>query len=229
MKLSIVIASHGSEHWRGLALSRAYPSAISQAAHEVLIEHDPRPEATRAEVRNRLVDQATGDWICTLDADDELAPGYAEAMSNAEFMATLEHDICCALGDIGRSMLLLAPRVQYLHRRCEEPRFPPEVDINAGNWMVVGTLAPRNLMLEVGGWRTLLGSGVLNQWDDWDMWIRCVRAGARIVKVPEAIYVAHAAPGSPQQHVSARTRRFWLEEIKSANSISLDTPKLGYT
>ena len=220
MKLSIVIASHGDERWRLSALLRALPSAERQGAHEVLIEHDPRPEATRAEVRNRLIEQATGDWICTLDADDELAPGYAEAMQDALFPAAMEYAACCALEDLTADAayrMLLVPRVQYVHRRVEEPRFPPEVDLHAGNWMVVGTVAPRALMLEVGGWRTLTGTGVLNQWDDWDMWIRCTKAGARPVKVPDAVYVAHAEPGSPQRHVSGRVRRAWLDEIRRAN------------
>lgn len=161
----------------------------------MLIGHDA--DGTRASVRNFLSEQASGYWIITLDADDELAPGYVEAMSE---MPADGHS-------------LLTPIIQYDRG---EPQFRPEVNLQIANWLVVGTAVPKELLLKVGGWRTFTGSGVLNQYDDWDLWIRCVQAGAKIVKVPDAVYVAHAAPGSPQK-APARTRRFWLNEIRHAN------------
>lgn len=202
MKFSIVIASHGDSRWEDLALSRAYPSAKDQGA-EVLIRHEP--DATRAELRNHLTKMATGDWIITLDADDELAPGYVTAMSEA-----------------AQENCLLTPQVSYVHKgKVEPPRFWPEVELKDGNWMVVGTAAPRDLMLSVGGWRSFTESGVLNEWDDWDMWIRCVQASARIIKVPEAVYIAHIQPTSPHYFSAQRKiRQFWLQEIRLANGFS---------
>lgn len=201
MNFSIVIASHGDEAWRDLAFSRAYPSALDQGA-EVLIAHDP--DATRADVRNRLIAEASGDWIVTLDADDELAPGYVTAMTEA-------------VKDY--YLVLLTPAVSFVRNgRKQRPRFCPEVDLDKGNWLVVGTAAPRDLMLEVGGWRTFMGSGVLNEWDDWDMWIRCVRAGAGIVKVPDAVYTAYVTE-SPHYARSRATSDLWLREIREANGI----------
>lgn len=200
MTFSIVIASHGDKRWEELALSRAYPSAKGQGA-EVLIAHDP--DGTRAEVRNRLTERANGTWIITLDADDELAPGYVAAMEKA-----------CT----GR--FLLTPAVSYVRKgKAESPRFWPEVDLKVGNWMVVGTAAPRDLILSVGGWRSFYGSGVLNEWDDWDMWIRCMRGGVRgVVKVPDAIYIAHIQPTSSHHYKALRkTRQFWFNEIRLAN------------
>lgn len=207
MSFSIIIASHGHEYWQRLALSRAYPSTKEQGA-EVLIEHDP--DATRADVRNRLLERATGDWIVTLDADDELALGYVKAMEEAiEERARHEREL---------GPMLFTPRVSYARNgRKAEPIFWPERDLREGNWMIVGTVAPRDLMLEVGGWRTFTGSGVLNEYDDWDMWIRCVQAGAEIVKVQDAVYIAHIARTSPHRTMAVKTRRFWLEEIRRAN------------
>lgn len=199
MTFTIVIASHGHERWKNLALRRAYPSAGNQGM-EVLVEHDP--DGTRAEVRNRLLERASGEWIITLDADDELAPGYVDAMSEA-----------------ARETSLLTPAISFVRKgRKECPKFMPEVDLAEGNWMVVGTAAPRDLMLEVGGWRTFIGSGVLNEWDDWDMWIRCVRAGAGIVKVPDAVYIAHVSP-SPHYARTSKMTKMWLKEIRQANKI----------
>lgn len=167
---------------------------------EVLIDHVP--DATRAQVRNRLVKEASGDWIITLDADDELESGYVQAMSEA-----------------AQRNCLLTPRVSYVENGVGKmARFWPEIDLVQGNWMVVGTACPRDLMLEVGGWRTFTGSGVLNEWDDWDMWIRCVQAGAGIVKVPDAVYLAHVRDSPHHSRTRAMTQA-WLREIREANGI----------
>lgn len=206
MKFSIVIATHGDNRWMELAAARAIPSAQHQGA-EIIAKHEP--DATRAEVRNKLIKQASGDWIITLDADDELAPGYITAMSKAV-----------------QKNCLLTPRVSYVRKgKVGSPKFWPEVELKDGNWMVVGTAAPRDLMLSVGGWRSFTESGVLNEWDDWDMWIRCVQAGARIVKVPEAVYIAHVQPTSSHYFGARRkTRQFWLQEIRLANGFSQPEP-----
>ena len=207
MSFTIVIASHGDDHWRDLAWSRAWPSAQDQGA-EVLIEHDP--DATRAEVRNRLIEQARGDWIITLDADDELDPGYVEAMDATRMRRVYQ--------DKWAEPCLMTPQVAYVRGgRRRKAFFWPEVELKRNNWLVVGTAAPRSLMLEVGGWRTFTGSGVLNEWDDWDMWIRCVKAGAEIERVPGAVYVAHVLRTSWAQTTTEELRRAWIREIREAN------------
>jgi glycosyltransferase involved in cell wall biosynthesis len=202
MSFSVVIASHGKDEWEQLALTRALPSAKEQGC-EVLIGHDSH--GTRASVRNALTEKATGDWIITLDADDELAPGYVTAMEERA---------------VSIDWWLLTPMIQYVkHGRVRKPKFMPEVDLAQGNWMVVGTAVPRALLLEVGGWRTFTHDGVLNQWDDWDLWIRCVKAGAGVVKVPDAVYVAHEDNLSPHRERSPATTQAWLRQIREANGI----------
>lgn len=196
---TIVIATHGKDEWAELAKRRALPSAMAQGC-EVLIGHDPH--GTRASVRNALSEKASGEWIITLDADDQLEPGYVTAMR-----------------EIALRGCLLTPQVSYVRRGRKEPaRFWPEIELEQGNWMVVGTAVERSLLLKVGGWRTFIGSGVLNEWDDWDLWIRCWQAGAEIVKVPEAVYVAHVSD-SPHYSRNRRTSKLWLEEIRQANGI----------
>ena len=200
MTFSIIIATHGEDRWAKLAHERALPSALMQDAHEVLVGHDY--EGTRADVRNALSEKATGEWLITLDADDELDEGYVTAMARA-----------------AQPRSLLTPRVSHVKKGIGGvARFMPEVDLEKGNWMVVGTAVPRDLFLEVGGWRTFTGSGVLNQWDDWDLWIRCVQAGAEIVKVDDAVYVAHVGVSPHYQRTREQTRA-WLKEIREANGI----------
>ena len=197
MRLSILVASHGDDGWRELAHTRAIPSAVNQGALEVLDRHDAGRKATRASVRNKLAEEAAGDWLCFLDADDELEDGFAGAMSDAETAGAL-----------------LTPAIRYI---CpdgpQEPCFWPQVPVERGNWMVVGTLVERELFWEVGGWRHFAGTGMTNEYDDWELWIRCQKAGAVPVKVPGAVYVAHSETSSPSRSTPHRVRRAWVDEI----------------
>lgn len=204
MRVTVVIASHGDDRWRDVAYSRAYPSAVESGADEVLIEHDPDAE-WRADVRNRLTAQVDSGYVVTLDADDELAPGYCDWLR----AAWIDHR--------GPDVpLLLTPQVQYVRAgRRDEPRFWAECDLADHNWMVCGTAFPVTVFREVGGWRTLTSTGVPNEWDDWELWIRMTKAGAEIVKVPEAVYVAHVNPRSAERRSTRAQRRAWLEEVRT--------------
>ena len=81
VNVSVIIATYGDETWRDLAMSRAYPSALNQGAHEIVVGHDD--EGTIASVRNALAEKAEGTHLLFLDADDELAPGFIQAMFGA--------------------------------------------------------------------------------------------------------------------------------------------------
>lgn len=200
MNVSIIIATHGSERWARLARKRPLPSTRGQFAHEVLIGHDPT--GNRATVRNELAGHATGDYLCFLDGDDELAPGYILAMQRAyeKEKATEEP-------------LLLTPAVSYVVKgRPRPPKFWPEVPVWSGNWMVLGTLVPRDLFIEVGGWREF-DEADWNEWDDWELWIRCQKAGARPVKVKQAVYLAHQEKTSRHRTLSDEHRLHWTYEV----------------
>lgn len=198
MDVSIIIATHGAETWADLAQTRPLPSAKREPA-EVLIGHDP--EGNRATVRNALAEHATGDYLCFLDGDDELEPGYVAAMQKAwEAEATPEP-------------LLLTPRVSYVVKgRRRPPKFWPVTEVWSGNWMVLGTLVPRDLFMHVGGWREFDESD-WNEWDDWELWIRCQKAGARPVKVPKAVYIAHQEPTSRHRNLPHEHKVRWTYEI----------------
>ena len=80
MSVSVLIPAYGEQEWEDLAWSRARPSAAAQCA-DVAVFYDP--EGTIASTRNELARTASGEWLCFLDADDELAPGYLDAMERA--------------------------------------------------------------------------------------------------------------------------------------------------
>ncbi len=198
MKVSIIIATYGDDFWRQLALKRSYSSAINQGAHEIIVGHDE--EGTVASVRNELAEKAEGDWLCFLDGDDELAPGYLDAMQRAFEQVSL-----------GGS-LLLAPAVSYVSMRgkVEPAKFWGECSLTTGNWLVIGTLVEREMFFKVGGFE---------EWpiyEDWALWARCWTAGAVPVKVPEAVYRAHRKPGSRNHSLPRKEVLRVYEEMKAA-------------
>lgn len=198
IEVSIIIATHGDDSWEELAHRRPLPSAQAEPA-EVLIGHDP--DGNRATVRNALAAEASGDYLCFLDGDDELQPGYVQAMQAAYEKASKD------------AWLLLTPKVSYVVKgRRRAPKFWPETPVWSGNWMILGTLVPRDLFIQVGGWREFDESD-WNEWDDWELWIRCQKSGARPVKVPKAVYIAHQEATSRHRELPHEHRVRWTYEI----------------
>ncbi|GIV03709.1 MAG: hypothetical protein KatS3mg015_2539 [Fimbriimonadales bacterium] len=196
MKLSILIPSYGEDHWAQIARQRALPSALAQGAHEVLIEHDHT--GSIASVRNKLGRRASGDYLCFLDADDELDPGFHLAMQRA----WQKHQ---------DGSTLFTPAVSQVHGyRRQRPFFFGECDLRTGNWLVIGTLIPRSLFLEIGGFRDF-PHGL----EDWNLWARCARAGASFVKVQQAIYVAHVS-GNSKHHELRKNKAEYLKAYEMA-------------
>jgi hypothetical protein len=203
VNVAVVIATCGEQKWADLAWERAQPSADEQEPRpQIVVRH--YPELTVAEARNALArDHTTADWLCFLDADDELEPGYLAAMSAVEW------------GTHGPTNWteppLLIPYVRFVRggRSLEEARIP-----NKGGWprvneAVIGTLVHRRLFEQVGGFRTRIdcescggggwgcrdcegtGGTALTIYEDWDLWLRCVDAGAQRIYVKDAVYRAH--------------------------------------
>jgi len=198
MKLSILIATYGSEDWEKLARRRALRSVINFTCEEILVGHDPN--GTIASARNELAAKAKGDWLCFLDADDELAPGFVEAIERAS-----ERE--------GGGSLLLTPAVQQIRRgKSRRAFFFPECSFETGNWLIIGTVVPAALHRKIGGFREH-PHGL----EDWNYWARCVRAGARIVKVPKAIYVAHYNEES-KHHVLQRDHPEYMKAYEIARA-----------
>lgn len=167
-----------------MAVTRAAPSAFAQGPHEVLVGHDP--DATIAQVRNELATHATGTWLCFLDADDELAPGYVKAMKTAR----------------ERNHLLM-PIVQQVKRgRPRTPNFYPQVDLLSGNYLVVGTVIERRLFSKAGGF-----GEYPHGFEDWALWYKATKLGAKVKPVPEAVYVQHVNPRS-KHRLGWRDRRY---------------------
>ena len=190
MRLTICIATYGDKEWEEMALTRALPS-VKDFPCEVLVGHDS--DGTIASVRNGLAERAMGEWLCFLDADDELDAGYLAAME----LAVSRNE----------GKVLLTPAVQKFNKgRIQgRPTFYPEVDLKIANWLVVGTLVQTDLFLSVGGF-----GEYPHGFEDWSLWAKCAKMGARVVKVPRAIYIQHINPQS-KHRLGWKNRRWQVQ------------------
>lgn len=203
-----MIGTFGSEDWRDLAHSRALPSALD--ARGIYPVHGE----TLAKARNEGADHASRagyEWLCFLDADDELAPGYLAAIE-AEISRTRR-------SYAKRERRMLVPQVQYvLGRKRYRPRFPREVPVEQGNWLVIGTVIPTRSFEEVGGFEEF------PLYEDWALFARMQRKGGVPVRVPDAVYVAHRTPNSRNHPTRAEklaahdeiSRAVWPERYEEA-------------
>lgn len=184
LNVSIVVSTFGEEKWKLEAANRALPNAYSFGV-PVYYNHG----ITLHETRNAGLEKVETEFVCFLDADDELAPDYFEHMSQVD-------------GD------LRPPSVNHVY---DHQTFMPRVVglkgahqhvcrsecLTDGNWLVVGTVARTNLIKRVGGWKEW------GNWEDWELWLRCWIAGATITPVPKAVYRAYS---TSQGRNKAKTR-----------------------
>lgn len=200
MDVTVVVATYGDDKWRRLAWDRAIPSAQElgvQVIHAVGVNlHDARNTGlARVETPN----------VCFLDADDELESGYFQAMSRS--VADLRVPSVRYVTPQQRSPKQRMPRVAGHTHDCH-------ADCLAfGNWMVIGTVAPTRMLLNVGGFRDFDWS------EDWDLWVRCWQAGATIDRVEDAIYRAHVRPDSRNRAPDRQVKHAVHQAIAEANGL----------
>ncbi len=200
MDVAVVVATFGDPEWIELAEDRALPSAREQAPAYHF--HG----ATLAAARNSGLRHLAGrhEYVIHLDADDELEPRYVEALASG--VADLRAPAVRYVDRLaGRESPPRVPRVAGHRHDCAPACLPH------GNYLVIGTAAPVQLLLAAGGWREYEWS------EDWDMWLRCWRRGAAIESVPEATYRAHWRPGSRNRGPDREFRNRVHEEIHRAN------------
>lgn len=176
MDVTVAVATYGDRAWIDLASRRAVPSALALNVSVVHAHGD-----TLHEARNAALDRVETEWVIHLDADDELEPGYVDAMARG-------------------AADLRVPSVRYVHGgRAGTPRVPRVAGhrhacvadcLAYGNWLVIGSAVRADLLRAVGGWRDFPWS------EDWDAWVRCWLAGATVEPAPDAVYRAHVRHGS---------------------------------
>jgi glycosyltransferase involved in cell wall biosynthesis/peptidoglycan/xylan/chitin deacetylase (PgdA/CDA1 family) len=149
--------------------------------------------------RNLGVEQARGTWLVLLDADDWLAPDHLARLSEA----LDAHDAAIACCDHVR----VRPdgghiAVESCAVFCDQPF---EVLARRSAGAIHSFMVRRDLVLEVGGF-----DANLSTCDDWDLWQRLARIGARFVAVPEILAFYRSRYGS----LSGERRRMLQNAIE---------------
>lgn len=192
MEVTVIVATFGEERWAELARSRAVPSAAAQCA-QVLHVHGE----TLHQARNDGAASASGEWLCFLDADDELEPGYLEAMAEAERGAPAD--------------ALLTPRIRYVAGEFPDADQVPQ-DFTGRNMRTlnpcpIGTLISRRRFDESGGfWPE-------PAWEDWSLFRRAWLLGSEVVPVSRAVYRAHSSPHSRNSSTGTQAQRNRLHRV----------------
>lgn len=127
--------------------------------HLVAIDHGKRGPSV---VRNGLLAAAAGEWVATLDDDDLFQPHHLERLSRET-------------GDIiyGWCEVTGKPWNPNRHFNADELR--------QGNYIPATALIRTSLLRDLGGWHRDPRGG----YEDWDLWLRALEAGAAFTCVPE--------------------------------------------
>lgn len=175
MDVTVAVCTFGAPQWEDLAFERAIPSAQEQA---------PTIHCHRADLqlaRNAALNSVDTEWIVYLDADDELEPGYIEAMERGT--ADVRGPMARYVRE-GHRDRLWQPRVYGHQHDCTAEC------LREGNWLLIGSAVRTELLRKAGGWRDYPWS------EDWSTWIRCWKAGGTFELISDAIYRAHVRPDS---------------------------------
>jgi glycosyltransferase involved in cell wall biosynthesis len=196
--VTIVIATYGERSWLELTMQRAAASAFDTGAATIVVHG-----LTLHGARNAGLAQVQTEHVIFLDADDELEAGYLEAMAAGN--ADLRAPAVRYMRPTGRAHEPYVPRVCGHTHDCAGDCLPH------GNWLVIGTCARTALVRAAGGFRDFSWS------EDWDLWLRCWRAGATVEALPAAVYRAHMRADSRNRAPDRAAKLAAHEAIYQAN------------
>lgn len=161
--VGIIISTFGSDEWMLRGMDLALETVQSGP---VIHSHADTLHQARNGGADMMIQEHDPEWLVFLDADDSLASGYVEG-------------ILAGTGDLRQPMTVGL----IIDEWDGEPNLIPAADsLMVRNWLVIGTGVRAAMFQEVGGFRDLPAL------EDWDLWLRCWKAGAVIGTAPEAIY-----------------------------------------
>ncbi|MFV1987405.1 MAG: glycosyltransferase [Gemmatimonadota bacterium] len=158
---------------------------------EEVVSADPRfrllsqPPIGVSAARNRAIEAARFPWLLFLDADDTVAPGLLEAATDrvaADVRLDLVHVGWATRFPDGAVHVQAPPAAgeDLFTRAVHSCPFP-----------IHTAIVRRDLVREVGSFDTTLKTS-----EDWDLWIRCGRAGAQVAYVDEVLSLYCMREGS---------------------------------
>jgi len=160
----IIVVDDGSTDAETLLMLKRFNWPRTRIIHQA--------NAGPAAARNRAVAEATGEYILPLDADDLIEPTYV-----AKAAAVLD-----ALPDVG-IVYCRAAKFGAEEGPWELPTFSRD-ELALGNVIFVSAMFRKSDWELVGGFDETLRHGM----EDYDFWIRLVRAGRKVVRLDETLF-----------------------------------------
>lgn len=197
--IAVCIGTYGDINtWEHFVDTRSGPSVDRQTVRPTL--YSRVHGNTLQEARNQAADGVARhpqplsepNWLCFLDADDELDDGFIEAMADAA-------------RDLDGDWLLQPATLGVYPDGHTDPHpvvIPPKPLLD-GNFLVISTLIRSEQFHRLGGF------GDWEIYEDWDLWIRAWQDGANIKAVPDAILRVHVNPDSRNNGARATQLRVY--------------------
>lgn len=154
----------------------------AEAVQGALVLRVHHPDRTLAQVRNAGLVQVHTERVCFLDGDDGLEPGYFDRDLRADVTVTPLDGVFPVSGN--------------------HPHECGPICLLAGNYIHVGAIASTGLLVGLGGFREH------PIYEDWDLWLRCMFAGATFINSPGPSYLTHQhGAGSRNTSLTTTQRR----------------------
>lgn len=209
MKVSVVIPCFNHWHY----LKDAVESALNQTYQDTEIivvddGSDERPDDQLLDflksknvsllkrerggpsaARNRGIENAQGELILPLDADDKIAPTYIEKGQKIFLEQENTGIVYCD--------------AQYFGKRDENWQLPPYnfPDILLDNFIFSAALFKKDDWQKVGGYNLNMTHG----WEDHDFWLSIIELKKTVVRIPEPLFFY-------RQELDSRTNRFTAKQ-----------------
>jgi glycosyltransferase involved in cell wall biosynthesis len=232
LTFSIVIAAYQAEDTIGQAIESAL--AQTSVPHEVIVCDDGSTDGTadvarsyepavrllvrpenggEAAAKNTATQQATGDFVVILDADDIFGPRRLEAL---EWLARSRPDLDVLVTNadvkVGETIVGTAYHEGWPFEYSNQRR-----EILRRNFVLGNAAIRRQRWLDIGGF-----DESVRLTTDWDFFIRLLRAGSSVglVNVPLAEYRLHAGSLSSDRIALVQSRIDTLERARARGGLS---------
>jgi len=179
-------------------------------SHGLTLRVAAQPHKGPAAARNRAVSGSSGELLAFLDADDLWLPSYLDRMvqlhDESKTRGVRAGVLTCDARILGPDGYLAQTYMELMH-------FPSEVTLArmlVSNPVFVGALSTRGLVDEAGGFcPELFGT------EDYDLWLRIVERGYRIVARREALTVYRLRPASVSANLARMARSLQLTYLRA--------------
>jgi|tagenome__1003787_1003787.scaffolds.fasta_scaffold20982467_5 glycosyltransferase involved in cell wall biosynthesis len=233
-RVSVIIPAYNAERY--LAETLGSVAAQTYDDWEVVVGDDGSTDATleiaesfgvrvkvvRAEsnagpatARNRAVAHSSGELLALLDADDLWEPDYLE------HQVSLFDTSQARYGDVGGvacNARVLGPAGFFERTYADYVGAPSDVTLGLllhGNFIFVSALAPRSVVDEAGGFSPNIYGA-----EDFDLWIRILELGYRIVSTRRPLAIYRLSPGSVSADAASlarATQKVYIRALERGN------------